>query len=222
MPLAVAAKPDFASFRTGANAELLSELKQLAQVSRDPGCWLWGEAGSGRSHLLQAVCAEAQARQRSSIYLPLTTLPPEPETIATLEADVVCVDDIERWLGDRTLETALMALYQRQQARRGVLIVSAGASSRALDCVLPDLASRLRALPAYRLKPLPDEDLIAVLKAAAHQRGLQLNRVTADFWITRSRRSLPVLLAELDQLDRVSLAAQRRLTIPLLKDVLKL
>jgi DnaA family protein len=222
MPLAVNAEQNFASFRTGENAELIAYLKKLARVSGDTGCWLWGEPGSGRSHLLAAVCAEAGKYRRSALYLPLQKLAAQPQSLESLEADVVCIDEVDSWLGQRPLETALMALYQRQLARQGVLVVSAGSSGLGLDFSLPDLASRLRALPVFRLQPLTDTDLVAVLKAAAHQRGLQLNRITADFWIARSRRSLPVLLAELDQLDRVSLAAQRRLTIPLLKDVLKL
>jgi len=222
MPLAVNAEQNFASFRTGENAELIAYLKKLTLLTADIGCWLWGESGSGRSHLLAAVCAQAEKYQRTALYLPLQNLPAQPQSLDMLEADVVCIDDVERWLGQRPLETALMALYQRQLARRGVLVVSASSSALGLDFSLPDLASRLRALPVFRLQPLTDADLVAVLKAAAHQRGLQLNRITADFWITRSRRSLPVLLKELDQLDRVSLAAQRRLTIPLLKDVLKL
>ncbi len=222
MPLAVNAEQNFASFRTGENAELIAYLKKLSQVSADTGCWLWGESGCGRSHLLAAVCAEAEKYQRSALYLPLQHLPAQPDSLDTLEADIVCIDDVDCWLGQRPLETALMALYQRQLARGGVLVVAASGSALGLDFNLPDLASRLRALPVFRLQPLTDTDLVAVLKAAAHQRGLKLNRVTADFWITRSRRSLPILLAELDQLDRVALAAQRRLTIPLLKDVLKL
>lgn len=222
MPLAVNAEQNFASFRTGENAELVAYLKKLAAVSADTGCWFWGESGSGRSHLLAAVCAEAEKFQRSAQYLPLQDLPMQPQSLDSLEADIICIDGIERWLGQRPLETALMALYQRQLARRGVLVVAAGGSALGMDFTLPDLASRLRALPVFRLQPLTDSDLVAVLKAAAHQRGLQLNRVTADFWITRSRRSLPVLLAELETLDKVALAAQRRLTIPLLKDVLKL
>ena len=222
IPLAVNPRFDFNSFRTGDNAELVAALKTSARLPGGPGLWLWGEAGSGRSHLLQALCQEATAQQHSSIYLPLAQLAAQPEVIDSLEGGVIALDDVEQWLGDIRLESALMALYQRQLARAGVLVVAADRSATGIDFALADLASRLRALPAFRIAPLGDTDLVAVLKAAAHQRGLKLNKATADFWITRSRRSLPALLAELDELDRMALAAQRRLSIPLLKAVLKL
>jgi DnaA family protein len=222
IPLAVSGACDFASFRTGDNAELLAQLRTLALLPDGIGLWLWGEGGSGRSHLLQALCQEATSHQYPAIYLPLATLAADPEAIDGLEGGVIAIDDVELWLGDRRLETALMALYQRQLTSTGVLVVAAGSAAVGANFALPDLASRLRALPSFRVQPLGDADLVAVLKAAAHQRGLILNKITADFWITRSRRSLPTLLAELDELDRVALAAQRRLTIPLLKDVLKL
>jgi len=222
IPLAVNSSCDFASFRTGDNAELLAQLRTFARLPDGIGLWLWGEQGSGRSHLLQALCQEAAAHQHQTIYLPLATLAADPEAIDGLEGGVIAIDDVELWLGDHRLETALIALYQRQLVSAGVLVIAAGCSAVGVNFSLPDLASRLRALPSFRLQPLGDADLVAVLKAAAHQRGLTLNKVTADFWITRSRRSLPILLAELDQLDQVALAAQRQLTIPLLKDVLKL
>jgi DnaA family protein len=222
IPLAVNGSCDFASFRTGDNAELLAQLRTFARLPGDIGLWLWGERGSGRSHLLQALCQEAAAHQHSAIYLPLATVAAQPEVIEGLEGGVIAIDDVELWMGDGRLETALMALYQRQLSNAGVLVVAAGSSANGVNFALADLASRLRALPSFRMQPLGDADLVVVLKAAAHRRGLVLNRATADFWISRSRRSLPTLLAELDKLDHEALAAQRRLTIPLLKDVLKL
>jgi DnaA family protein len=221
-PLAIDGRSDFASFRIGDNAELVATLHALALEPSAPGLWLWGEAGSGRSHLLKALCQEADRLHRSAIYLPLSSMSRRADVLENLDAGLIAIDDIDVWLGDGTLETALIGLYQQQLAANAALVLTCGSPARAIDFELADLASRFRALPSFRLAPLSDDDLIAILKASAHQRGLLLNDATAEFWMTRSRRSLPVLLAELDQLDRVALAEQRRLTIPLLKDVLEL
>jgi len=221
-PLAIDDRCDFASFRIGDNAELVATLHGLALKPGAPGLWLWGEAGSGRSHLLKALCLEADRQRQPAIYLPLSVLPRRSDVVENLSAGVIAIDDVDVWLGDGALESALMALYQQQLAADAALVLAGRSPARAIDFELADLASRFRALPSFRLAPLNDDDLMAILKASAHQRGLLLNDATAEFWLTRSRRSLPVLLGELDQLDQVALAEQRRLTIPLLKDVLEL
>jgi DnaA-homolog protein len=213
---------DFANFETGANAELVARLKLLAAGSGGQGTWLWGEAGSGRSHLLQAVCAQAAEVERPAFYLPLAQLPGQPMITEGLAGGVIALDDIDCWLGDKELEAALVGLYQLQLESDGVLVIASARPAASVEFAVPDLASRFRALSSYRVQPLDDAGLTRVLQASARRRGLVLNDATADFWLTRSRRSLPLLLAELDQLDQAALASQRRLTIPLLKAVLQL
>lgn len=212
---------DFASFERGENAELIDRLQSLVPGTGEPGLWLWGETGTGRSHLLQALCAQAAGQQQPAYYLPLQQLPPEPMILEGLAGGVIALDDIECWLGRPELEAALVGLYQLQLGCAGALVIAAGCPAASVEFALADLASRFRALPSYRLQGLDDAGLIRVLRASARRRGLVLNDATADFWLARSRRSLPILLAELDQLDQAALSSQRRLTIPLLKAVLQ-
>jgi len=221
LQMAVNQNCDFASFETGSNTELVAQLRNLAAGDSPAGAWLWGDTGCGRSHLLQAVCAEAAGCRRAAFYLPLAQLPRDPAIAEDLQAGVVALDDIECWLADAELEAALVGIYQRQLDSGGTLLVAASKPASRLDFALADLASRLRALSSYRVLPLDEQGLYRVLTAHARRRGLELNAATADFWLSRSRRSLPVLLSELDQLDQAALASQRRLTIPLLKEVLR-
>jgi DnaA family protein len=222
IPLEVTAPCDFAGFETGSNGELLARLRTLALRPEPGGLWIWGGAGSGRSHLLQALCREAGERGYRAAYLPLQRLPSAAGVLEGLDADVLTLDDVELWLGDAELEATLVGVYQRQLEQSAPLVVSATVPAGRVRFALDDLASRFRALSSYRLEPLDDDALRHALAVHARRRGLILSAPTLDFWLTRSRRCLPVLLAELETLDRASLAAQRRVTIPLLKEVLGL
>ena len=213
---------DFASFVAGGNAEAVSAVADIARRPGAANAWLWGARGSGRSHLLQAACQESARRGARALYLPLAALPASAAVLEDLRADLLAVDDVDAWLGNAELEAALMALYQHQLAGAGSLIFTAPASPAGLDFALPDLASRCRALAVHALRDLDEEGLKTVLTGKARQRGLDLGEATLDFWLARSRRSLPVLLGELELLDRAAMRGQRRLTIPLLKEVLRL
>jgi len=208
----------FDSFVAGANGELVRRLETLD--AEDPafhGYLLYGPAGVGRTHLLQAACH----RHASAIYLPLREVTP-----AMLEGldtrHLVALDDVEAWLGDATAEAALLGLYQGLHASGGRLLVSAAAPAVELDCHYPDLASRLRALAAYRVEALDDADKARVLARLARERGLVLSQPVLHFWLTRGTRDLAVLLEQLERLDAAAMAAQRRVTVPLLKQVLGL
>ena len=214
----LSARCHFDSFVPGGNGELVRRLESLDAA--DPafhGYLLYGPSGVGRTHLLQAACH----RHPSAIYLPLREVTPVMlEGLDTCH--LVALDDVEAWLGDAGAEAALLALYQGLHATGGRLLVSAAAPASELDCHYPDLASRLRALAAYRVVALEDADKARVLARLARERGLVLSQPVLDFWLTRSTRDLAVLLEQLERLDAAAMAAQRRVTVPLLKQVLGL
>jgi len=208
----------FDSFVTGGNGELVRRLESLD--AGDPlfhGYLLYGPAGVGRTHLLQAACHHHD----SAIYLPLREV--TPAMLDGLETrHLVALDDVEAWLGDAAAEAELLGLYQGLHAYGGRLLVSAPAPAAELGCHYPDLASRLRALAAYRVEALDDAGKARVLARLARERGLVLSRPVLDFWLTRSTRDLAVLIDQLERLDAAAMAAQRRVTVPLLKQVLGL
>lgn len=215
----------FDSFVVGDNAELVRRLEELAEGAGSGGCFVHGPTGSGRSHLLQAACHRhgAHGRPGGAIYLPLAEPTVVPESLDGLDGlDLVALDDVDGWLGRPDPERALLALYQGLQSRGGRLLISAAASPAALPFHFADLASRLRGLPTYQVRPLGDAGKAELLKRLAAERGLELGQAVLDFWLARSGRELPSLLDELDRLDQAALAAQRRLTVPLVKEVLGL
>jgi DnaA family protein len=220
LPLSLADHAVFASFLANGNEEVVATLTDIADSVDNAGCWLWGRAATGKTHLLQAVCERAGDR---SVYVPLSVLSPAgPDVIEGLESrELVCIDDLHLIAGDAVWEGALFTLYNELMAAGGQLLVSAPMAPRECPIVLPDLASRLSQLPTYSLQSLADEDRAEALQLRARHRGLNLPDETARFLITRSRRDMASLYGLLDTLDREALRAQRRLTVPFVRDVLK-
>jgi len=220
LPLHLADHAVFASFLPNGNEELVAVLSDIAAPNGTSGCWLWGAAASGKTHLLQAVCERAGDR---SVYVPLSELADAgPDLIDGLESrELVCIDDLHRVAGRAAWERALFKLYNDLIASGGQLVVAATMAPRECPVQLPDLASRLSALPTYTVQSLADTDRAKALQLRATHRGLELPDETASYLITRSRRDMASLYKLLDTLDQEALRAQRRLTVPFVREVLQ-
>lgn len=220
LPLRLADHAVFASFYASGNETLVATLAGLAAGQPGQGCWLWGAAATGKTHLLQAVCAQAGDR---SAYLPLEMLvdagPGILEGLASRE--LVCIDDIDEVAGVAAWELGLFNLCNEIAESAGQLIVAARAAPRECDIDLADLASRMSRLPVFQVQPLDEQQRAAALKLRARHRGLELPDKTAAYMLRRSRRDMESLYELLDKLDLEALRAQRRLTIPFVRDVLQ-
>ena len=218
LPLGVRLRAEavFDSFVPGLNIELITALRTDAPQP----VWMWGVHGSGKTHLLQAICADAGA---AAAYFPLdraSALP--PAALAGFEnCRVLCLDDVDAVAGDLVWEQTLFALFNAAAEQSTRLVFAAAAAPRALEWRLPDCASRAAACVVYQLRDLDDAGRIEALRRRAAQRGLQLPLETADYLLRRMPRDLPSLFAVLDQLDEASLIAQRRLTVPFIRDALE-
>lgn len=215
----------FSNYFVGDNAAALSCLKQAMSGQGERLIYLWGAAETGRTHLLQACCHDAQDYQRRAAYFPLQDIVGlSPEMLTDMDQlDVVCLDDIQTIAGVRRWEEAVFGLYNAiLDGDQTCLIISADCPPRQLALQLPDLQSRLSACVVFQLQPLSDADKVAALLLRARMRGLALPEETAQFLLSRCPRNLHALFAFLHQLDRASLAKQRRLTIPFVKDVLNI
>lgn len=219
LPLRLADHAVFASFLAIGNEALLATLRDLA-AGDGAGCWLWGASATGKTHLLQAVCEEAGD---DSTYIPLSMLAAtSPEILEGMaNRALVCIDDIHLVAGNADWERALFVLYNQILATEGRLIVAANAAPRAAGIRLADLESRLSQLPIFQVQALGDDETQQALQLRAAQRGLDLPDETAQFLFKRSRRDMASLYAVLDKLDDEALRAQRRLTIPFVKEVLE-
>ena len=115
-------------------------------------------------------------------------------------------------------EAALFTLFNGIADRGGRLAFAAARAPAAAAIRLPDLASRLAASEVHRLEPLAEAEQAAALQGRAERRGLELPDETLGFLTRRAPRDFATLCRMLDALDSESLAAQRRLTIPFVRD----
>jgi DnaA-homolog protein len=215
----------FENYFAARNREPVERLQRatrsLGDAPHSPASWLylWGEPGTGKTHLLEAACRAAQEQGHAPLYVPFAGK--ADFTTALLEdveqVPLVCVDDVDAIAGDASWEAALFALYERLRAQGGMLILAASASPVAIGLKLADLATRLAAGLVYQLQPLSDAEKIAALRLRAQRRGLEMTEEVANYLLTRFPRDLHSLFALLDRLDTATLAAQRRLTIPFLR-----
>jgi len=220
LPLQLADHAVFASFLDHGNETLVSTLASLSAGDTGQGCWLWGAPATGKTHLLQAVCDRAGDR---SVYLPLAMLAQAgPGILEGLASrTLVCIDDIGQIVGQDAWEVGLFNLFNDLQESGGQLIVAARAAPRECGIVLADLASRMSRLPVFQIHALDEQQRVAALKLRARHRGLDLPDDTAAYMLRRSRRDMASLYELLDKLDLEALRAQRRLTIPFVREVLQ-
>lgn len=226
LPLGLSLKDEatFENFYAGKNEEIISQLKMTASGLGENVIYLCGVRGQGLSHLLQACCHHAHRNQIRSVYLPFANL-------LTLNADVlndlervnlICLDDLQLIAGLNDWENALFHLYNRVIEKNGRLIIAAHDLPKNLALQLPDLVSRLAWGIVYQLHALTDQEKIAVLTCRANQRGITLTPDVSKYILTHCPRHMGTLIAALDALDKASLALQRRLTIPFVKEILEI
>lgn len=208
----------FGSFVAGPNREAL----ELLAANAPPRLlWLWGRVGTGKTHLLQAACAAVGERGAAAAYLDLESVG-TPELLEGFDSlDLVCLDALERVSDDPAWNAAIFRLHTLMQDGAGRLYVASTGPPAALRFRLPDLRSRLLAAPVHQLHELAEEDRIAVLEQRAGRLGLVLPRESAAYLVHRMPRDMHSLCAALDRLDVAALAAQRRLTVPFLRQVLE-
>ena len=213
----------FETYIPGTNGEVVETLISTSQGDSHGNLYLWGGRGTGKSHLLQAACNSAAASERSCAYVPLTRLDEfTPDMFTSLEElDLVCLDDIEEAAGKDQWEMALFHLFNRLRDANTPVLMSSGQSPNGSAIRLPDLKSRLSWDLGYQLVPLDDDMKITALKRRALERGFELTNPVVEFLIKRVDRDTHNLFRWLDQLDRHSLQAKKRLTVEFVREILE-
>lgn len=222
LPLTPRRDSRFEDFVSGPNGAIVEALKQMPD---EPGShvFLHGGEGSGKTHLLNALCYETRERQGRAFYLALKRLP--HNAVASLQGledlDLVCVDDLHVIAGDTIWEEALFHCFNRIRKAHGRLLISSRLRLSALDIGLPDLASRLAWGLRLPLKPLADEDKLAVIARHSDALGLGLSEEVQQYLLKHHDRSMSALIQTVEKLHQAALTSKRRITIPLAREVLR-
>ena len=215
LDIAPDSQPTLDNFVVGRNLELLSALRHALAGSSSERCfYVWGETGSGKSHLLQACVHAALGMAQDAIYARGSIPPPGMD----MGAAVVAVDDVDE-LGDAA-QIELFNLYNQVRENGGMLLVSGRESAVHLK-LRDDLRTRLGWGLVYQVHGLSDEEKALALSQHAQAKGFALPPEITQYLLRHGRRDLPSLLAALDALDALSLSLHRAPSVPLLKEILK-
>ncbi|MCK9467999.1 MAG: DnaA regulatory inactivator Hda [Porticoccaceae bacterium] len=225
LPLSLRDEATFGNFLapTGSvRAQVVDLLQNLARGvdEGETSIYLWGGEGAGCSHLLQAACHEYQRQGRGVQYLPLDELCDlEPDgLLADLEHQaLVCLAHIEAVAGNHAWELAIFNLFNRMRESGSLLLIGADRPPRELPVTLPDLQSRLTWSLVFHLPFYGEMEKVAILRFRAARLGIELGEEVAAFILNRGERSLATLMSYLARLDKASLCARRRVTIPFVK-----
>lgn len=199
------------NFVAGRNAELMHALRDAA--GRGQGAiFIWGERGSGRTHLLQGVVSAVRDRGGAAEYVDCGSGSPLQE--GSRQLDGIALDDVERL--PATEQAGLFNLYNALRERGALLVAGGSAPPRELG-LREDLATRLAWGLVYQVHALSDEEKEAALQNHAAARGIRLPEEVSAYLLGRVRRDMGTLLAVLDAVDRSSLAAKRAITVPFVR-----
>ncbi|ACJ17566.1 DnaA regulatory inactivator Hda [Coxiella burnetii] len=225
LPLRVQLREEttFANFYGGNNITLLKALNELLEGKGESFIYLWGEPSVGRTHLLQACCHTMNNRSLEAMYLALKTPQLAPSILQGLESKpLICIDDIDAVLSQPDWEEALLHFYNRVRESQVKLVIAGNYVPPQLNCQLADLRSRLSWGLVFQVIGLTDAEKIKALQMRAHDRGFELSDEVGQFLLRHYPRDMSALFNLLDKLDQASLIAQRKLTVPFVKEVLNI
>ena len=224
LPFARFERIDFELFQSRRNLDAIASLRQAAVGDDRRNIYLWGQSGTGKSHLLQAACTLASDSGRTVAYIPLAHYNEmQPEMLSGLaEYDLVCIDDLNFIQGNVSWEQSLFNLFNEMRDRHKPLLFTADKSPNGIEIKMPDLKSRLTWDLVYHLHPADEELLITALQQRARARMFDLPDDVVDFLVRRVARDTHTLFEVLDRLDNASMQSKKKLTIPFVKATLGL
>jgi DnaA family protein len=216
-------RPDrFEDFVAGPNQHALGAVQHLLD---EPGASLFlsGPEGSGKSHLLNALCHAAREREMAAFYIALKRLP--EEAAAGLEGlqvlDLVCVDDIDRVAGNPAWEQALFRCFNEVRAAEGRLIIASRQPLASLEFGLPDLASRLAWGVRLNLQIPDDAGKLEIMRQRARTLYIEIPDDVQSYVLKHGRRDMASLLGIVEKLKDAAFAGKRKITVPLAREVIK-
>ena len=204
--------PGFDKFLGTENAELVYVL----QHKHGQFIYVWGEEGAGKSHLLQAWVAQALDVGRNALYIDAAAT---PLTEAALDAEYLAIDQIEKLNNEE--QALLFAIFNRfRNSGKGFLLLSSEYTPPQL-VIREDLRTRMAYCLVYEVKPLTDREKIDALVSMAAARQVTIDPEIFEYLLNHWRRDMDSLMQMLDTLDNYAVMMGKRITLPLLRQLLK-
>ena len=183
---------------------------------------IFGTKDSGKTYLLQALCNHFINQGKSSFYLPMKQAKElSVDILESLESmELVCIDGIESIVGNKVWEIGLFNLINRSLNSENRLIFTSSKNIDVMNFELTDLDSRLRKIQSHELYALADDEILSALKHIANLRSIELGSKEAQYLLTYANRNISDLVQILESLDQLSMEMKRKITIPLIKEVI--
>ena len=227
LPLQLDDSATLSNFYIPADLTNQEVIKVLSAPELPQTTYLWGGQGAGVSHLLQACCHRMQANTAASslpaVYFALDQLSEySPADIfdGLANMSLICLDHLHAVANSRVWAEQLFHLFNEAQRTGCHLMFGARMSPAYLETPLADLASRLASSLVFHVAELDDEQKAQALIFRAKHRGIAMPVAVAKYLLTRETRSASTLFAILDDIDQATLEAQRKLTVPFVKQLL--
>jgi len=231
LPVSFSKQNEFATFVEGSNNALVAHLQQVLLhpeqfvASSQRICVIDGLEGSGKTHLLLAMCEMAQRFGLSHQYINLNTLINLPVEMlqGVIANQVICIDDIQALVNSEIWQRGLFDFINQFVENTNVLLlIASNQAITQLPLSLPDLRTRLQWGVNFSLKALSDDEKQNALMLHAQALGMSFQDDAIKYLMNRASRDMHSLMDQLQALDKASLQNKRKVTIPFIKSVFKL
>ena len=225
-PFQINQKASFDSFFCSPeNKNLMTRLADIA-ISQDANeLIIYGEKGSGKSFLMQAICNELSSSEKQFAFIPMKkALNMGVEIFQNLGSlDTVCIDDLQLILANQEWETALFNLINECQQSNCSLILSLGGTQPVEESiVLPDLLSRIKRMEFIALHAVQDELFNEAIVFVTQQLEIKIENAELEFLLKHQTRKFSLLVENIIALDKQAASLKRKITIPLIKETLNI
>lgn len=231
LPVTFSKQDSFDLFVPGQNLQLVEHIKNLIENKQGVTqqsqriCVVTGAKSSGKTHLLLAACEYSEQFDLRHQYIDLQgmqQLPPQA-LLGLVNQDVVCLDNVQLVDNNKQWQTAIFdVINQFIESNNKLLLISTRSHPDLMNYRLLDLKTRLDWGTKFTILPLKDDLILKALVLHMQALGFVVEQEVAKFLVSRCKRDMHQLMSMVKTLDEVSLAKQRKITIPFVKTVLKI
>ena len=208
----------FKDFISTNNMGIVESLIDFSQ-SEESLLYLWGETGSGKSHLLHALIQHIKADQSAVVLMPEDIA--QRQNLSLIDMfDYICIDEVERIAKDDLLEESLFQWINEIRQARKKIILASQIPHTPERWQLPDLCSRLQAGRTHQLKHLDRPQVLQVFNDQAENMGIVIDQKIERYLQNNCSMNMQFLTQLLSELDQATLVHKKHITIPLLKKIL--
>ena len=225
-PFQINQKASFDSFFCSPdNQNLMTRLTDIVSSQDTSELIIYGEEGSGKSFLMQAVCNELSSAEKQFAFIPMKkAFNMGVEIFQNLGSlDVVCIDDVQLIFKTQDWETALFNLINEcQQSNCSLMLSLGGTQPLGESVILPDLLSRIKRMEFVALNAVKDESFNQAIDFVAQQLDISIEKAELEFLLKHQIRKFSLLVENIIALDKQAASLKRKITIPLIKETLNI